>query len=136
MLVKEKLNTVLLIDNHSESSSYHRGLITGAGIAEHVDTAANAVEGLQYLLSRDRYPDLILIDVYLPEMSGWEFMAEFHRLPLLNRRNSTVIALSPSPTPGEKQIALLMDSVADFKSTPLDLKELQDIISEHFGEML
>lgn len=46
---------------------------------------SNAVDALQYLMNTENYPDLIVSDVLMPEMDGFEFIK---RMKGINSRTS------------------------------------------------
>ncbi len=51
-------------------------IVLGVG-GYHVSTATNGLEGLTAL--RNNVPDLILLDLYMPVMSGKEFLYNFNK---------------------------------------------------------
>ncbi|MBI2952919.1 MAG: response regulator [Chloroflexi bacterium] len=66
--------TVLVIDDDQDIVSLVAMVLEAEGYT--VQTAADGREGLQKL-ERDM-PDLILLDMKMPVMDGWEFAREFH----------------------------------------------------------
>ena len=74
-----------------------------------VVTALNGREGLQK--AREEKPDLIVLDVLMPEMSGVEFVAELHKDIELQGIPVVVISAQPD-TKGQfdrKQIAAFVN---------------------------
>jgi CheY-like chemotaxis protein len=53
-------------------------LLRGAGYA--VEVAANGLEGLNIVRTLGRPPALVLVDLIMPVMDGWQFCAELRRL--------------------------------------------------------
>lgn len=62
------LEKILIIDDDADLLILMRVALTAEGYT--VATAPNGVEGLQRLL--EHQPDLVLLDVMMPEMDGWE----------------------------------------------------------------
>jgi len=97
------------------------GLAGGYGVVE----AANGVEALNKL--REHQPDLIVLDLMLPSMSGWEFLelAEtdnaLHDIPVL------VVSAMPAPlAPPEAK-----GGVKACLHKPLKLEQLLDLVHQY-----
>lgn len=69
--------TVLVIDDDEEILLVVRALLEGAGYE--VATATSGHEGLK--LATGRRPSLILLDVMMPQLSGWEVCSTLKNLP-------------------------------------------------------
>jgi len=63
--------TVLVVDDDKTICDLIRAVLSGRGYA--VAFAGNGKEALAYLRSSSRRPGLILLDLMMPEMTGWEF---------------------------------------------------------------
>lgn len=63
--------TVLVVDDDKNVSEMIREMLAGQGYGAAV--AGNGKEALAYLRSSSPRPRLILLDLMMPEMSGWEF---------------------------------------------------------------
>jgi CheY-like chemotaxis protein len=83
-----------------------------------VSCAANGREALERL--RDEpVPDLILLDLMMPVMSGWEFLAQRQAQPAL--AGIPVMILSSLSRPAA---SLRAGEVVDFVDKPVDLGDL------------
>ncbi len=69
--------TVLVIDDDEEILLVVKALLEGAGYA--VLSATSGNEGLK--LATGRHPSLILLDVMMPQLSGWEVCSTLKNLP-------------------------------------------------------
>jgi len=85
--------TILLIDDDLELSKVVRLCLGGAGYT--VLTAANGAEGLRML--REHQPDLVLLDVMMPEISGWELCERIRSISTV-----PIIFLTARQTEGDK----------------------------------
>ena len=66
---------LLVVDDHAQITNMLRQYLEAQGYA--VAVAGDGVEALERLA--ERLPDLILLDVMMPRMDGFEFMQELRR---------------------------------------------------------
>ena len=88
-------------------------------------TARNGKTGLR--MAQERPPDLVLLDVSMPTMSGHEFLRRFRRLVKDDSTQFTeipVIFLTALDTPDQKVAGLDADAV-DYITKPCDPDELR-----------
>jgi len=89
-----------------------------------VMTAENGVEAVA--LAKRHHPDLILMDVQMPEMDGLEATRLLRDEPAL--RLTPIIALTALAMPGDKE-RCLEAGMDDYLSKPMGLKELHRTVS-------
>jgi two-component system, OmpR family, KDP operon response regulator KdpE len=93
---------ILVIDDDSGMTDLLTILLTPA--SSEVLTANTSREGIQMV--RDQHPDVVIVDLVLPEMEGWDVcrsIREFSNVPIL--------ILSALGTPG--MVAQALDNGAD-----------------------
>jgi CheY-like chemotaxis protein len=79
-------------------------------------------------------PDIIFLDLSMPVLDGWEFLAEFHDLrPKLEKRLALYI-VSSSISPEDLERSKRDPMVADFLIKPLDRDTVADVIQHAFAE--
>lgn len=111
------MKTIAIIDDDIHIGDMLEEILKKEGYA--VLRAYSGTEAL-YLLSRTR-PDLILLDLMLPGLSGEEVLPKIQGIP--------VIVLSAKVDVQDK-VNLLLSGAADYMTKPFDTKELLDRISE------
>jgi CheY-like chemotaxis protein len=84
---------VLIIDDDDELREAMRGVLVDAGYR--VECAADAKEGLTLLRSLSE-PCLVLLDLIMPVMNGWQFRAALEGDPLLSQSPVVVMAATSS----------------------------------------
>jgi CheY-like chemotaxis protein len=72
--------TVLIVDDDAEALEALAGILEFEGCR--VATAANGRLALEYL-RRHSTPDLLICDLVMPEMDGWQLRAELKKDPVL-----------------------------------------------------
>ena len=87
--------------------------------------AANGAEALGYI-HRNHPPGLILLDLMMPGMNGWEFHNLLQRDPKL--ANIPVIVISAV---AEFQRGRAQREVAGLLSKPLDVKKLLTLVQQY-----
>ncbi|MGI9288474.1 MAG: response regulator [Pseudomonadales bacterium] len=85
------------------------------------ENGAEALEFLRdYVANRKRYPDdfpplLLFLDINMPIMNGWEFLAEFAKLRVtIDLNSSTIVMLSSSNSEADYEKAKQFDFVANY----------------------
>jgi CheY-like chemotaxis protein len=86
--------------------------------------ARNGREALHRLSSRPR-PDIVLMDIMMPEMDGFEAMQEIRRNPEL--RDLPIIALTAKAMPDDQQ-RCLASGANDYITKPIDVDKLVSLI--------
>lgn len=72
----------LLIDDNAIDRFVHQKLLSHYALCQEIIEFDNAREALDFLenIQSDALPDLILLDLMMPEMDGFEFMSYYHKL--------------------------------------------------------
>jgi CheY-like chemotaxis protein len=83
-------------------------------------------------LAREHRPDLILLDLHLPDISGEDVLQGLRQQPEL--RNTPVIVISADATRGRIERLLSM-GVLDYLPKPLDIKRFLQLLDGCLSEM-
>ena len=121
------MQTILYIeDNHYNIQLIQRLLSKRPNVE--LLTSGSGKDG--FALAKERSPDLILLDVHLPDVSGYDV---FHNLRSDPRTTLIpVVVLSADATPGQNQ--LFLDAGADgYLTKPLDLSSLLHVIDKYLN---
>jgi CheY-like chemotaxis protein len=125
--------TILLIDDDSISNFITEKLILRENFAQEVVSFLSGEAALSYLKKQQQQhlppPDIIFLDLNMPEMDGWEFISEFKKLPREFTENSRVFMLSSAVDAKDIVQARNMEEIEDFISKPLT-KEDMGVIRE------
>ena len=122
-MIKER--EILVVDDSFYTILFLNELLTMKGY--HVVTANSGAEGLQKL--GIRIPDLVLLDLMMPGMDGYQVLQLMKGNPLW--QNTPVIILSACADPNEVNRTLKLGAFA-FLAKPVVVDELLDRIESAF----
>src|SRR5687767_10569894 len=89
---------ILLVEDDDDARASLAGVLANAG--HEVTTASDGAQAIERM--RSLQPDVVLFDLVMPVMDGWQFRIEQKREPMLSR--TPVIALSANDTPQAKAV--------------------------------
>lgn len=105
---------ILIIDDEERLRTMIKAYLTQEGFE--VVTAGDGQEGLYVL--RDQKPDLIILDLMMPNMDGYTFLRALNK-----ERDTPVIILTAKPDESEKVLGLELGA-DDYVTKPFSLREL------------
>jgi len=124
----------IIIDDDPISILVCETLLKKTNFAETVKSFKSGGEGLTFLKSRfeavGSLPDIIFLDVYMPVMSGWEFLEAYEQLENLPEKRPHVMMLSAAFDPADRQKAEDSVLVTDFISKPITTEILVGMMAE------
>ncbi|NET72244.1 MAG: response regulator [Sphaerospermopsis sp. SIO1G2] len=119
LLAEDNEANIFTISNYLEASGY--SLIV----------AKNGLEAVT--MTNSQFPDLILMDIQMPEIDGLEAIKQIRQNP--NLVNIPIIALTALAMPGDKEKCFAAGAT-DYLTKPVQLKQLTTIIKQHLATKL
>lgn len=74
------IGSVMLIDDSKIDNFVNSKVLELSEKADLIQVYDNPILALEYLQNTEIFPDVIFVDVYMPQMSGFAFLDEFHKL--------------------------------------------------------
>jgi CheY-like chemotaxis protein len=95
-----------------------------------LDNGKEALDELKHLVSTERtkLPDLILLDINMPHMDGWQFLKELEKMPC--KVDVTVYLVTSSVDPGDIEKARASRLVSGYINKPLQTEDILGIFDE------
>lgn len=140
--MNKKLNRVLLIDDDEATNFLNRHVIEEAGVATEIKTVLNGKEAIEFLTNTGPYkihgdnfpqPMLILLDINMPVMDGWEFLEAYQKLPEHLKCHTIVVMVTTSFNPDDRKRAERIAELADYRNKPLTSELLEELMAKFFS---
>ncbi|BAO54636.1 response regulator [Nonlabens marinus] len=126
-----KVNYVWIIDDDAVYTFTVRKLLEQCQLAHTVKDFKNGQLAIDQLteinFNTHLYPDIILLDINMPVLNGWQFMNEF--VKFVDKNAITVYMVSSSIDPRDRERAMQYEEIEDFVIKPLTIKCLRDLLS-------
>ena len=120
------MSTILIVEDNEKNMKLVRDILQFKGYQ-----TIEAVTGNQGLaLARERHPDLILMDIQLPDINGIEALRVIRADASLAR--TPVIAVSASVMPDEQQ-KIVTSGFDAYVTKPIDLKSFIATVEKFAG---
>ena len=116
----------MLIDDDTITNTMNSMIIGKVSPKSEIQICLNGEFALQILFNEDApKPDVILLDINMPVMNGWEFL----RVLSTEDFNIDIHMLTSSKDPSEEESSLAYTFVKSFVSKPLDYSKFKDIVN-------
>lgn len=131
----EQLKKVLCINDNEVTLWIQKQILNKSKFSEEVITLFNGFEGLEYYKSlingntenQNNFPGLILLDLHMPVMDGWEFLYRFSSEIYPHCKNTKVIITSYSIDEVDSERAKKYPFVVDFLTSSLSVDYLESL---------
>jgi len=137
------LDCVLLVDDDISTNFIHRRIVENAKIDVNVKEITSAKEALDYLTYSGKYEGqedvpkagIVFLDINMPGMNGWDFIAEYKKLDEKHKARIVVVMLTTSLNPDDEQHAAMVEEIATYLHKPLRIEAFAEIASKYFEEI-
>lgn len=130
-----KISCILLVDDDQINNFINQRLIEDLIVTEELNLVNNGLEAVDYLKdscqNRNKCPELILLDINMPVMDGFEFLYEFKSLDFPNKEKVKIVMLTTSTS--QKDLEKLEDhEIAGYINKPLTEEKMMELVQKLF----
>lgn len=134
------LNCILVIDDDEPTNFFNQMILEESGCTRHIKIMQSGQEALDYLsvctqpgCDENEYPrpDLILLDINMPVMNGWEFLEEYKKYN--TECYAKIVMLTTSLFPEDKIKAEETPEISGFENKPLTDEKLKAVLKKYFN---
>lgn len=134
----DRLNSILLVDDDEASNFLHSIFINKLNLDVEVNSALNGKEALDFILGKGQeklqLPCMVMLDLRMPVMDGWQFMKAYEELVPKNLKDQiTIVLVTISDNQEDKDRAVTNEHIADFSQKPLSDETFKKLIQKHFS---
>lgn len=131
-----KINCALLVDDDSINNFINERLLKKLNLAHETKIVLNGEEAVKYIRERTgegkACPELILLDINMPVMDGFEFLQAYQKMDIPNKTSVVIVMLTTSTNPNDTE-RLNNSGVAGYINKPLTEQKLTDVMVKHFN---
>lgn len=133
------IESVMIVEDNPIDIFINTRVIEQSGLSSYIISQQSAREALHYLKEADHknqpLPNLILLDLRMPDMDGFEFLDQFSNLSTTIRSACKIIMLSSSLDPIDDEQARKHPDVISFISKPLTRDKLTALMNSNTVEI-
>ena len=134
----KKIKNILLIDDDVVVNLINKMVIKLSDENIEVRSAINGSVALAMLkesiaTESDPFPDLIFLDINMPEMDGWEFLEEYREMDV-KRQRAKVILLTTSENPDDIEKANKYPEIQEYCNKPLTKEIISKLVDKYYPE--
>jgi two-component system nitrate/nitrite response regulator NarL len=124
----DPVDLVILIDDSEIDLFVQKRFIEISSFARNILVFKSARKAFEQLTATaQQRPDLIFLDLNMPEMDGFSFLEQMIKLPAGSNGECKVVILTSSSSAADKARAATFGNVISFLSKPLNEKRLVEL---------
>jgi CheY-like chemotaxis protein len=132
----KKIACTLLVDDDDTTNFINQMLLKDLGITHEILITHNGKEAMDLIqqrqLSNQDLPDLIILDINMPVMNGFEFLEAFEKIKRKGNPSVIIVMLSTSMNPEDVSDAE-GTAIKEFLNKPLTEHSLKEVVNKHFS---
>ena len=129
-MLNKKIN-LLVIDDDDINIFIIKKIVEKTGLNINMVSKNNGQQAIDYiketLTNSDQFPNLMLIDINMPIMNGWEFVEAYQMLNITQSADMYILSSSVYENDIEKTKSYT--SVRGFISKPLSIERLKELVN-------
>lgn len=128
------LKTLTIVDDDDIFVFLTTKIIEQTNLVDLIKVFGNGLDAINFLKENknnvDALPDIILLDLSMPIMNGWQFLEKYNKLNPTIGKKITIYICSSSISPDDITRAKTISEVSDFIIKPITKDKLIDLIKK------
>ena len=128
------LKTLTLVDDDDIFVFLTTKIIEQTNLVDLIKVFGNGLDAINFLKENknnvDALPDIILLDLSMPIMNGWQFLEKYNKLNPTIGKKITIYICSSSISPDDITRAKTISEVSDYIIKPITKDKLIDLIKK------
>lgn len=128
----QPLNAVFVVDDDHITQITIKSLFKKHGLAEKITSFFNGEEALNAFKVLDSHnavwPELVLLDLNMPIMDGWEFLSAFSSFNWESKTN--IVVCTSSIDPEDESRIRKLGKILDYINKPLTISKLETVLNK------
>lgn len=134
--MKYPIELACIIDDDDMYVNLITRIIDAKKLSKNLLIFDNGKKALDYFVSalktleKREIPQVILLDLNMPVMDGWQFLTELGKHKFENLNDTTIYIVSSSINPADIERSKAIEKVTDFLIKPVNFEQLEKVFLE------
>ncbi len=134
---QKKINHLLIVDDSVPNTILCKKLLENTCQINHIFTVYDGEQALDYVFKKENYditnsyPDVVLLDINMPNMDGFEFLRVFQEHQEFLNFNPFIVMLTSSDWNADRLQADSNNLVQGFIEKPLNPEKVKALIQDY-----
>ncbi|MDZ4668821.1 MAG: response regulator [bacterium] len=119
---------ILLIDDNEIDNFINKKIVSKSLMADLITVLNSGIDAIEFLtnliMNNEPFPELIFLDIQMPEMDGFQFLHQFDNFPEEMKVSTSINMLTSSSNSNDIKRASECRYVKNFFNKPLSAGEL------------
>jgi CheY-like chemotaxis protein len=127
------IEKILLVDDSQPFNFLSKTVLKENKVDCVIIEALNGKAALDYLTHNDKWPEVILLDINMPVMDGFQFLEEYEKLNKAGQPTK-IFVLTSSTRDEDREKSLSFNTVVEYFDKPLNTTHVKRILSVVKGQ--
>ncbi|MBC7424950.1 MAG: response regulator [Bacteroidia bacterium] len=126
--------TVCIIDDDKIHQYTTTMLLEKNKVRKNIINFSDGQQAIDFMLNHkddsQKLPNVILLDINMPVMDGWQFMEAFRKLKSKLRKKISIYMVSSSNDPADTSRAKKINEIADYLVKPFRSQDIDQVLNK------